>query len=226
MAVSGRDKLKLLNNSEPPPPIGTRYAFGEHGCIWFGFSLVMFAIAGMMLATFHGSAGDTLLFAGAPATVGLLCLAVARIRYRSPRTPARATKNFYEFIARKNYEAAWDMLVPTERGNMSGPFREFAGFREYWQHMRKHLELRSGKLSFGSIRLWEHPSGLAVCQLTLHAAPNQFIATGLAGFGSIALGEDRTFRIQKLLVPSGGEWYMWSGEFQSDDEADLSWLSE
>lgn len=223
--LAGLEKLALVTTVKPREPVGVRFAFGEHGCIWLGFTTLMFALCAGAISGFVTS-GEPIfsVAAGLTGLIGLVCVYVSKIRFGAPTSPERAMRNFYEFISRGNYKAAWDMLVPLEHNKESGEFESFDAFRAYWKRTRKELKLRSGKLFFQEVQVTPGPSGVAICSLKIQAAADMIIAPALIATATVSLGADREYQIQKLVVPFGAEWRIWSGEFVGADEHDLSWL--
>jgi hypothetical protein len=225
--ATGAEKLKIVQGSKPHEPVGTRYAFGEHGCIWTGFATLMFV--GAAGATAGGIGENSSTFFGVAAfliVVGLSCLFVSRIRFGSPSTPDRAVRNYFELIARGNYKAAWAMLVPSEHAGGIGTFEGYEAFRNYWRQTRKAANLRSGKLFFSDVAVHEPIAGVSVCELNLEAAATSIVVPGLFVTGTATLGDGRQYAMRKIAVKFGDEWRMWAPEFMSEDEAEIEWLRE
>lgn len=218
------EKLLRVRGSRPEP-VGWRLAFGQHGCIWSAFAILMFSLTSLALVGAASTGKGFFLGAAAvPALAGLACLYAGKLLYPAPETPERAVRNFLEFISRGNFKGAWDMLAPTEREPGAGVFPNFEAFRQYWRDVRRALGLRSGKLFYDEIAVETLAPDVAICRVLLDVAPQQLFLPAADGFRSVALGDQRSYFVQKMVVRCGDEWLIWSPALFGDDEADHSWL--
>jgi hypothetical protein len=219
------EKLLRVRGS-PPQPVGWRLAFGQHGCIWSGFAILMFSLSSLALVGAASTgAGFFLGAAAVPALAGLACVYAGKVFYPPPGTPERAVRNVLEFISRGNFRGAWEMLAPTEREAGAGLFSDFEAFRQYWREVRRALGLRSGKLFYEEIAVETLAPDVAICRVLLEIAPQQLFLPTASGFASTPLGDQRSYFVQKMVVRCGNEWLIWSPALFGDDEADHSWLS-
>lgn len=206
-------------------PVGRRLAFGEHGCIWTGISAFM-AAPGFVAIGAGLLDSEVRFFVGVGCFLlvfSLICLLPSGIVRLAPISPDRAVRNFFEFIARNNLQAAWDMVSPLEKEVGGFPCHSYEEFRDYWRQARKDLKLRAGKLFFESVEYFQLDTDLVRAQFQLNAEGNAIILPAPIVAGVIQLGGN-SYALSKIVVRHGDEWFMWCGEFIGAEESDVSWF--
>lgn len=206
-------------------PVGRRLAFGEHGCIWTGIAAFM-AIPGFVAIVAGVLDPEVQFFIGVGCFLlvfALICLLPSGIVRLAPISPDRALRNFFEFIARGNFWAAWAMVSPLEKEIGGFPCRDYEEFRDYWRKARKDLKLRAGKLFFESVDYYQMDTDVVRAEFQLNAEGNVIILPAPYIAGVIQFGGNR-YVVSKVMVRHGDEWFMWCGEFMGAEESEVSWF--